>query len=288
MNAALAAFDVLTRHRSAVEQALQRLFDDVRDHDKGVRAAMRHAVLSPGKRIRPVMTLLCAEHLGAPLHSAIGPACALELVHAASLALDDMPCMDDAQQRRGRPALHVAFGQDTAALAVVSLLAEAYALMANTPDVPDPCRVSLVSLLSRTIGMQGLAGGQEIDLRRERLDACRTADMHWRKTCALFVAAAEVAGLVADANSMQRAVLQRFAHQLGLAFQEMDDLTDAHTGHAEAGNVVFVLGREATRLSADRRLREAREALREAGAPAFSPLGVLVDYLAMQIPESAA
>jgi geranylgeranyl diphosphate synthase, type II len=269
--------DALSRHREEIESVLAQLFPPADASDR-LRSAMHYAVVSQGKRIRPVLALLCAEALGAESRFIVGPACALEIVHTASLVLDDMPCMDNSPVRRGRKSLHAVFGEDIACLTAVSLIAESYGLIARAPGLTDACRAELVSVLSRTISVEGLAGGQEQDLQGQATTAGDLYEIHRRKTAALFVAAIDFAALIADASASQRASLRRFADELGLAFQTLDDIADAPAPGRLGGNVVSVLGADGAERAARSRLREARAALRDAGV-SLTPLGAFVEQL---------
>ncbi len=279
MSAGLPAPDLLARRRADIEASLRAIVHVSSFPVPRLRSAMRYAVVSPGKRIRPLLAVLCAEHLGAELSAVMSPACALELVHAASLVLDDLPCMDDAAERRGQPTVHAAFGEEVAALTVVALISEAYALIAKAPGLSDPARCELVRILSATIGADGLAGGQEIDLRRGMaLSALDIDELHRRKTGSLFVAAVEVAAVVAEANVEQRASLRLFAEELGLAFQALDDIADAQEVAKGAANVISVIGEQGARRRATGRLESAKAALAH-GGPGLAAVGGFVDVL---------
>jgi geranylgeranyl diphosphate synthase type II len=201
----------------AAEQAPQRL-----------HGAMRHALLGPGKRLRPLLTLLAARRFGGAEAAALDAGCAVEMVHAASLVLDDLPCMDDAALRRGQPATHRAFGEDTAILAAIGLLNHAYGLMAALPDVDDARRGRLVTLLVQAVGSQGLVGGQERDLhvRHVHTAAEEVDELNHQKTGVLFVAALEAGAILGGASEEAVAGMRRFGRHLGLAFQTLDDLLD--------------------------------------------------------------
>jgi geranylgeranyl diphosphate synthase type II len=280
ISALLSTPELLALRRSEIESALNALLPDPGAAPHRLHAAMRYALLSPGKRIRPLLALLCAEQLGCERERALLPACTLELVHAASLALDDLPCMDDAQERRGQPSVHARYGEEVALLAAVALLNEAYALAARAPGLTDACRVELVRVLSDTVGPDGLTGGQELDLRRELApNVVELSDIHRRKTGVLFVAAVEIAAAVAGAEEPARQALRRFAEELGLAFQALDDIADADEAPA-ATNVISVIGHEGARRRAARRLQAAKAALGEAG---LNGLGGYVDLLLGQV-----
>jgi geranylgeranyl diphosphate synthase type II len=199
--------------------------------------AVRHALLAPGKRVRPLLAMLSAVHFGADAHRALDPACALEMVHAASLVLDDLPSMDDAALRRGQPATHRAFGEDTAILAAVALLNHAYAVIARAPHLDARARVDLVACLSAAVGFDGLVAGQLRDLREPLPpgDPAAISTIHRQKTGALFVAAVEAGARVASADAEAIAAARGFATHLGLAFQIHDDVLDQTASAAIAG-----------------------------------------------------
>ena len=183
--------------------------------------ALYYAVFPGGKRLRPLLVLLAAEVCGSPPEPALPAACAVEFLHAASLILDDLPAMDDALLRRGRPALHIEFGADIALLAALALLNEAYAIFASLP--------SLLPIAVREIGLGGMIGGQAADL-------CGSHEpSRIRKTTALtrLTMAAGAAAAGADAESSQTLIC--FGEQLGEAYQICDDIVDARASDDESG-----------------------------------------------------
>lgn len=254
---------------------------------------MRAAVLSPGKRVRPMLALAAAELLGGRADDALDLGCAVELVHGCSLVLDDLPAMDDAQLRRGRPTLHREFGEDVALLAAFALLNRAYALVAETSQRLRLSRYSpedLLHHLAQAIGTEGLIGGQALDLASGG-DAPTLADLeyiHSHKTGALFLAAAELGAMAADARRRDLEAIGAFAKNLGLAFQIEDDLLDVlatseETGKdsgQDAGKSTFVklLGVAGARALADELLEFALAAVAPFGrrADVLRPLVELV------------
>ncbi len=196
--------------------------------DAGVAAAMRAGALSPGKRIRPLMMLALAADLGCDKAAVLDLACAIEMLHAASLILDDLPCMDDAELRRGRPTLHRQFGEDVATLAAIGLLTQAYRTVAQAPGLNASARVQATLLLSDAVGLAGLIGGQYQDLREGSAPRSpdRIALTNHLKTGALFDAAFGLCAACADADDAVRGRLSALAAELGQAFQLLDDLHD--------------------------------------------------------------
>jgi geranylgeranyl diphosphate synthase, type II len=273
----------LSHLRDAVDRRLGELVPSRAAHR--LAAAMRYALLAPGKRVRPLLTLLCASHLGADAEAALDPACAVEMVHAASLVFDDLPCMDDAQSRRGRPATHVRFGEDVAMLVGVGLLNQAYAVLSRAPGFPPRTKVEMVRVLSDAVGLDGLVAGQDGDLARaDDASLARLSDIHHRKTGVLFMAAAELGALAAGAGNREIRALNAFAAELGLAFQALDDIVDGGPPDGQAGrddghaSVVSILGREGARREAEQRIGAAAEALKYGGR-ALEPLARYIDVI---------
>ncbi|MBS7458260.1 polyprenyl synthetase family protein [Coralloluteibacterium stylophorae] len=196
-------------------------------HDR-VCLAMREATLAPGKRIRPILMVLAGRELGCDAPALVDLGCAVEMVHSASLILDDMPCMDGAALRRGRPTVHRRFGEDVAVLAAVALLSQAFRVVASLPDVAPPLRNRLVASLADVVGTRGLVRGQYQDLHdgRDARGAQDISHTNELKTGVLFATALDMAGLVAGASVRARQALRRFALELGQAFQLHDDLQD--------------------------------------------------------------
>jgi len=213
--------------RLTVEDRLQALLPEPGNHQELLALAMRESTLAPGKRVRPLLLLLAAEGLGETRPAVLDMACAVEMVHAASLVLDDLPCMDDARLRRGRPTLHLTFGEDVAILAAIALLSRAFGLL-GAVDLEADRRAALVVELSRAVGSQGLVKGQYEDLREGR--KARSADAIARtnelKTAVLFDATLQMAAIAAGATTTVRQALGAFAMELGQAFQLLDDLHD--------------------------------------------------------------
>jgi geranylgeranyl diphosphate synthase type II len=196
-----------------------------------VHQAMHYALTGAGKRVRPVLTLAVADLFGARSEPVLDLACAIEMVHACSLVLDDLPSMDDAALRRGRPTVHRAFGESVALLAALGLLNRAYSLVAEAHHRLSLRRYTtedVVHHLAAAIGSDGLIGGQALDLlaKPEEMNLDVLEYIHSHKTGALFMAAGELGAMAADARRRDLEVIARFAKNLGLAFQISDDLLD--------------------------------------------------------------
>ena len=239
--------------------------------------AVRYSLLAPGKRFRPMVTLLAAAELGAPEGAALDVACAFEMIHAASLILDDLPSMDDAGLRRGLPTIHRAFDEATAILAGVGLLNHAYAVIAADQGLPAPLRAELAGRAAQAVGFSGLIAGQARDLfdRDQLRDPSVLERLNHEKTGVLIVAAAQGGGIVAGAPDEAIEALGAFAGHIGLAFQIRDDLIDAQDSVEAAGKdvgkdaamatVVSTLGPAGARRVMEEHLAKASRALAQAG-----------------------
>jgi len=221
------------QHR--IDGELRRVVPGSRDR---VQEAMAYAVHAPAKRIRPVLTMLTAELCGGSSARAMTAACSIEMIHAASLILDDLPVMDDSPLRRGKPATHVAFGEAMALLAAFGLLSGAFSAIARGYEPPLGSRIA--ALLSDAVGAEGLIGGQAADLLAtdQQITFETLERIHRGKTGALFSVAATAGAMTADAADDSIAALQAFAKNLGLAFQIIDDLLDVEGDPAITGKPV--------------------------------------------------
>jgi geranylgeranyl diphosphate synthase type II len=214
-----------------VDRRLPELLPDPEQRPQAVHRAMHYALTGAGKRLRPALTLAVAELCGARTDRVLDLACAVEMVHACSLVLDDLPSMDDARLRRGRATTHLAFGENVALLAALALLNRAYALVAESAHRLALKRYTsedMVHHLAAAIGSEGLIGGQALDLLAPAadLDLELLEYIHSHKTGALFMAAGELGAMAADARRRDLELIARFAKNLGLAFQISDDLLD--------------------------------------------------------------
>jgi len=217
--------DELASMRAALEQRIEQLLAGPERNDK-LGAAMRASALSAGKRMRPLLLILVARDLGCNSPALIDVACAVELVHAASLILDDMPCMDDASLRRGKPAIHVQFGEDVAILASVALLSRAFGILAQAQDITHATRSRLVAALAQTVGDQGLVRGQFEDLHGGARTPEQIATTNELKTGLLLGVAVDMASIMCHADERVAQQLRAFALAAGQAFQIKDDLLD--------------------------------------------------------------
>lgn len=249
----------------------------------GLGEVMRYAVQGGGKRLRPLLALAACEAVEGAPQAALRAACAVELIHAYSLVHDDMPCMDNDVLRRGKPTVHVQFGQAQALLAGDALQALAFEILTPEPsaaasaDLPAAMQAALCRLLARAAGADGMAGGQAIDLASVGLPLTEPElrAMHRRKTGALLLASVRM-GAACAARPLPAAALQAldaYGQALGLAFQVVDDVLDVTADSALLGKTagkdaaagkptyVSLLGLEAARQLAADLLAQAENAL---------------------------
>jgi geranylgeranyl pyrophosphate synthase len=221
---ALLAF--LDEVRRVIDAELDRRLAPPGDDPGRLLAAIHYAATGPGKRLRPAVLIAAAEACGATREAALPAAAAVEMLHAYTLVHDDLPAMDDDDLRRGRPTVHVAFGEAIAILAGDGLQAEAFGALAEL----GPYAAAAVAVLARRTGARELLGGQAIDLTTARTalrDIAAVERLHAAKTGALFAAAAELGAIAAGASPEVCASLARYGMAIGVAFQHADDRDDA-------------------------------------------------------------
>ncbi|MEA2165429.1 MAG: geranylgeranyl diphosphate synthase, type [Thermoanaerobaculia bacterium] len=212
---------------------------------------LKRALTSPGKRVRGVLTMAVGESAGCKPEKLADAAAAMEMIHASSLILDDLPSMDDALLRRGQTTLHREFGEDLAILSAVALLNHSYGLVAKNYAALTPRQWTMLQVIKRVVdavGWDGTIAGEAIDLHSEesKLDFDTLEIIHSRKTGALFVAAAAVGGMLANMSPAALGRIEVFAKNLGLAFQITDDILDVTSNPEQLGKDV---GKDTDRLT---------------------------------------
>ena len=277
--------------------------------------AMRYAVQGGGKRLRPLLVLAAREAVAGEGHAdfsaaldeaalrgaldeaALRGACAVELIHAYSLVHDDMPCMDNDVLRRGKPTVHVQYGQAGALLAGDALQALAFELLTpERSDIPSAVQARLCRLLARAAGAAGMAGGQAIDLASvgQRLDEAQLRHMHQLKTGALLQASVMMGAACGAPAAAALAGLARYGGALGLAFQVVDDILDVTQDSATLGKTagkdaahakptyVSLLGIEAARQCAQNLHSDALAGLAASGLRDTARLAALADMVLLR------
>jgi geranylgeranyl diphosphate synthase type II len=250
----------LAARRELVERALLVALPPEDALPGPLHAAMRYSLFGGSKRLRPVLVITAAEALGGSADAVLPTACAVELIHTYSLIHDDLPSMDDAATRRGRPTCHVAFGEALAVLAGDALHALAFELLAGTVRTTGPARtIQVIEEVAAAIGTRGMVGGQVLDLLAEGRPALSGLDawppsrregvqmIHRWKTGALIRASLRAGGILAGAGPGQLQDLTTYGEHLGLAFQIIDDILD-ETGDSAT------LGKDARRDAAQAKL----------------------------------
>jgi farnesyl diphosphate synthase len=275
-----------------VEQALSTWIPA--DTPAGLGVAMRYAVLDGGKRLRPLLVLGASEAVGGNADAALRAACAVELIHAYSLVHDDMPCMDNDVLRRGKPTVHVAYGEATALLAGDALQALAFEFLAPADaGIPDRTQATLCRLLATAAGHAGMAGGQAIDLAAvgKSLSESELRQMHRLKTGALLQASVMMGAACGDASPQAATGLANYGRAMGLAFQVVDDILDVTADSATLGKTagkdaaqekptyVSLLGLERARAYATELLQQAIDALATTGLPDTRALLALAEMV---------
>ena len=220
--------------RALVEGALEELTFSAVAPTAGLEAAMRYSLLAGGKRIRPVLALATARALDAPPEHFLPVACSIELIHTYSLIHDDLPAMDDDELRRGLPTSHVKFGEDVAILAGDGLFAEAMRLFCDQPGEPARVLAALRELAAAT-GVDGMVGGQYVDVVEATGDAEGLRALHGLKTGRLIAASVGVVLELERVAERERMPYRRFADELGVLFQIVDDILDVTESDEQLG-----------------------------------------------------
>ncbi|MEZ4599383.1 MAG: polyprenyl synthetase family protein [Syntrophotaleaceae bacterium] len=199
--------------------------------------SINYTLYSGGKRVRPIFSLIVGEMFGVPMERMKSLACSVEMIHTASLIMDDLPHMDDAAVRRGKTANHLLYGQDVASLASIALLTRAYEVVLADPDLPADKKVLVVEKLANTVGLDGLVGGQFVDLKfaNETINKTVVEYIYIHKTASLFVASGTTAAIIGNAEDVQIRALETYAENLGSAFQIFDDLLNTEGNEQEMG-----------------------------------------------------
>lgn len=283
--------DWMKQHQHHIENALAEFLPSSQLTPTHLHEAMRYAVLDGGKRVRPLLVFAAGQLVDANYNELTRAACAVEMIHAYSLVHDDMPCMDDDALRRGKPTVHVKFGEATALLVGDALQAQAFSVLAqgNTPR-----QLEMLQLLAHASGSLGMCGGQAIDLASvgKHLSREQLEQMHQLKTGALLSASVLLGALCGqEISHAERDALHRYSNAIGLAFQVVDDILDATSDSASLGKTagkdaanhkptyVSILGLEASKSLAENLHTEAHNALKTFSKDATLRLSQLADFI---------
>ncbi len=268
--------DALADDARAVTEMLDRLLSTEDSAESHLTEAMRYATLNGGKRVRPFLVMSSARLFSVAESCALRVAAAVEMVHCYSLVHDDLPAMDDDDLRRGQPTCHVRFDEATAILAGDALLTKAFQVLADPDTHPDPAvRSDLVAKLAHAAGDEGMVAGQMLDLMAEdtALGMSEVTRLQRLKTGMLIGFACESGAILGKAPEPARHALRAYVHDLGLAFQIVDDLLDVEGDEKEvgkktgkdqaAGKATFVslLGSDRARAQADMLAEQAAQHL---------------------------
>jgi geranylgeranyl pyrophosphate synthase len=271
----------LQERQPLVDAALDAALPSADESPAVLHAAMRHLLFPGGKRLRPALAMAAAEAVGSPPEVALPNAVAVELIHAYSLVHDDLPCMDDDSERRGRPTVHVAFGEAIAVLAGDALQAAAFAALADlgadgSNDASERRLAALLDL-AEAAGSRHLVGGQVDDLSFDANDSdcAHIESVHARKSAALIAVSIVGGARLGGADASTLAGLRAFGTGVGVAFQIADDVLDA--GEADACSMVRAVGIEAARARAGALLDSALGRIEALGDRA-DPLRALARY----------
>jgi geranylgeranyl diphosphate synthase, type II len=276
--------------RQMVDGALERLAFSAVPSTAGLEEAMRYSLLAGGKRVRPVLALATARALGADPERFLPAACALELIHTYSLIHDDLPAMDDDELRRGLPTSHVKFGEDVAILAGDGLFAEAIHIFCEQPGEPSRVLAALAELSAAT-GVDGMVGGQYVDVAGGDVDADALRELHALKTGRLIGASVGVVLALEGMGEPETIPYRRFAGELGVLFQIVDDILDVtesderlgkpHGSDQRHGKITYVslFGLDRARELAAESHAKATAALSEAEGADLDDLMRVADYI---------
>lgn len=234
--------------RDNLEQQLDHLLPTAKQEPTQLHQAMRYSTLNAGKRLRPLLVYLTGEMFGANIEKLHIPAAAIEFIHCYTLIHDDLPAMDDDNERRGKPACHIEFDEATAILAGSSLFNLAYQIIVESKHHSDQQKLSMLDTSTNAVGTQGVAGGQALDLAaNQNLTPNEFEHISSLKTSALFQAAVKLGAIASNAPSEEINILNNFAYNFGLAFQLKDDLADVEEITENKISYVALCGTEKTR-----------------------------------------
>lgn len=225
----------LKKQSAKIDRALERYLPGVHEQPKNLTQAMRYAVLSGGKRVRPILVLAAAEAVGGDEKKVMAAACAIEWIHSYSLVHDDLPCMDDDKERRGKPTCHIKYGEVDALLAGDALLTQAFHILSTIDAKIPPARhIEAIRLIAEAAGYRGMVGGQSLDMafQGKEMDLPTIEYINTHKSGALIAVSTRIGALLGGGSQNQVDKLYRYGKYVGLLFQIADDIMDEQ-GYAQ-------------------------------------------------------
>ena len=252
--------------RKLIDEALDKYLPQESEPPEIIHQAMRATLFPGGKRLRPILTLSAAEIVESDIQKVIPTACALELIHAYSLIHDDLPALDNDDERRGRPSCHKAFGEDIAVLAGDALLTLAFSLLSRNGQmegVKKEKALLVIEEIANAIGTHGMIGGQVDDLKLEGVAQQQIESIHRRKTGALMEVCLKAGAILGGGKPREIEALSRYGQSIGLAFQIVDDILDAGDAARGKGKASYpaLFGLEKSKQKAAKLVKEAKEEL---------------------------
>lgn len=278
----------LENNKNIIDKALDEYLPPEENPPSIIHKAMRYSVFGGGKRIRPILTLATAELFGKDTESVIKTACGIELIHTFSLIHDDLPCIDNDDFRRGKPSNHKVFGEAIALLAGDALLVSGFDLIIKNSEVKEIKKQSILEVIKETsfyIGTENMLGGQveDISLKNEDITKADLINLYMKKTAALICLSIRSGAILSGANQRQLRALTKYAENIGLAFQIIDDMLDIMQDQRDTGkpNYANIFGMKESKSESEKLIEEAKDSLKIFNQKAET-LKNIADYLLMR------
>lgn len=275
----------LENNKNIIDKTLDEYLPPEENPPSIIHKAMRYSVFGGGKRIRPILTLATAKLFGKDTESVIKTACGIELIHTFSLIHDDLPCIDNDDFRRGKPSNHKVFGEAIALLAGDALLVSGFDLIIKNSEVKEIKKQSILKVIKETsfcIGTENMLGGQveDISVKNEDITKADLINLYMKKTVALISLSIRAGAILSGANQRQLRALTKYAENIGLAFQIIDDMLDIMQDQRDAGkpNYANIFGIKESKIESEKLIEEAKDSLKIFNQKAET-LRNIADYL---------
>ena len=259
----------LENNKNIIDKTLDEYLPPEENPPSIIHKAMRYSVFGGGKRIRPILTLATAELFEKDTESVIKTACGIELIHTFSLIHDDLPCIDNDDFRRGKPSSHKVFGEAIALLAGDALLVSGFDLIVKNSEVKEIKKQSILEVIKETsfyIGTENMLGGQveDISLKNEDITKADLINLYMKKTAALICLSIRSGAILSGANQRQLRALTKYAENIGLAFQIIDDMLDIMQDQRDTGkpNYANIFGMKESKSESEKLIEEAKDSLK--------------------------